>query len=76
MKHEALPHAEHAQVNRKFWHQVIPEVRLSAMRAAGTLLEDGTLRQSSASRLFQDLWNFPDVVFVNRPRNWPVAKTD
>lgn len=63
MKHEALPHAEHAIVNQKFWHLVVPEIRPgSAFRAISNMLADGTLRQSSATRLFQDLWRVPAQV--------------
>lgn len=76
MMHESLPHSEHVKINGKFWRIVVPEIRPSAMRVLSTMLKDNTLRQSSASRVFQDLWNFPDVVFVNRPRNWPAANSD
>lgn len=71
MKHEALPHHVHVVVNQSFWRIVVPEVQMTAFRALGNMLEAGTLRQQSASRLLQDLWAKPSV-FNTRAKNWPV----
>jgi len=70
MRHEALPHHEHRRTNQQFWRLLVPEIRFPAFRAMNTMLADGTLRQSSATRLLRDLWNTPDEYFDDTTRNW------
>lgn len=75
MKHEALPHAEHQEVNARFWRVVVPQMNFPAFRALNTMLAQGTLRQSSATRLLQDLWS-DSSVFNDTNRNWRVKPVD
>ncbi|AZS06696.1 hypothetical protein HOU95_gp111 [Streptomyces phage Hiyaa] len=49
---------------------VIPETREVARTALANMLEMGTLRQSSATRLFQDLWQDPADYFSNIRETW------
>ncbi len=75
MRHEALPHPEHHEVNQRFWRMVVPSINFPAFRALNTMLEQGTLRQSSASRLLQDLWS-DGSMFDDTNRNWRVKPVD
>lgn len=75
MKHEALPHSEHQPNNEQFWPIVVPQVNFPAFRALNNMLDMGTLRQESASRLFQDLWS-DGSLFNDTNRNWRVKPVD
>ncbi|QNJ57660.1 hypothetical protein SEA_KEANU_55 [Streptomyces phage Keanu] len=75
MKHEALPHSEHAEVNERFWPIIVPQINFPAFRAMNTMLKEGTLRQSSAARLEQDLWS-DGSLFDDTNRNWRVKPVD
>lgn len=70
MRHEALPHAEHVQVNERFWRVIIPMINFLAFRAMNTMLEQGTLRQQSATRLLQDLWAEQSTFYDDTQRAW------
>lgn len=70
MRHEALPHAEHAEVNARFWRVIVPMINFPAFRAINTMLDQGTLRQSSASRLLQDLWSESSTLYDDTQRAW------
>lgn len=60
----------------KFFRIVVPETRPTAQRALSDMMDMGTLRQSSASRLFQDLWNTPDEFFADVREAWRAKPTD
>lgn len=54
----------------KFFRIIVPETRPIAQHAISDMLAMGTLRQSSANRLFEDLWNTPDEFFADIREAW------
>lgn len=72
---EDLPHAEHHAINERFWPIIVPSINFPAFRALNGMMAQGTLRQSSATRLFEDLWS-DGSVFDDTNRNWRVKPVD
>lgn len=70
--HEQVPmtHRERRRELIKFYRVLVPETRETARVALASMLEMGTLRQSSATRLFQDLWQDPEGYFSNIRETW------
>ncbi|QJD54002.1 hypothetical protein SEA_GALACTICA_55 [Streptomyces phage Galactica] len=78
MRHEEIPMScgQRRQEAARFFRIVVPESRPQAQRALCTMLEMGTLRQASATRLFQDLWNTPDEFFSNVRETWRAKRSE
>lgn len=72
---EDLPHAEHHEINARFWPIIVPMINFPAFRALNTMSEQGTLRQSSATRLLKDLWSDGSLL-DDTNRNWRVKPVD
>lgn len=78
MRHEEIQMScgQRRQEAAKFFRIVVPETRPVAQRAISTMLEMGTLRQSSTTRLVQDLWNTPDEFFSDIRKTWRSKAAD
>lgn len=72
---ENLPHSEHGPINEKFWPIIVRQTNFPAFRALNGMMSMGTLRQSSATRLFEDLWS-DGSLFDDTNRNWRVKPVD
>ena len=72
---EDLPHTEHQEINARFWPVIVRQINFPAFRALNSMMNMGTLRQSSATRLFEDLWS-DGSLFNDTDRNWRVKPVD
>lgn len=70
--HEAIPmtHKERRRELIRFYRLMVPETQETARIALANMMEMGTLRQSSATRLLQDLWQDPADYFSNIREAW------
>lgn len=78
MRHEEIPMScgQRRGEMAKFYRIILPETKPVALKAISTMMEQGTLRQSSASRLFQDLWNEPNEYFANIRETWRAKRAE
>jgi hypothetical protein len=78
MNHEGIPmsHAQRRAELTRFYRIVVPETRPTARTALSNMLDMGTLRQSSATRLLQDFWQEPDEYFSNICETWRAKRAE
>jgi hypothetical protein len=76
--HEAIPmdHGQRRHELTKFYRILVPETRETARKALSNMMDMGTLRQSSATRLLQDLWQDPGEYFANIRETWRAKSPD
>lgn len=72
MRHESLPltPAERKAELFRYYRVLVPETREVARIALSNMMIEGTLRQSSATRLLRDLWQDPSEYFSDIRTAW------
>lgn len=78
MRHEALPltPAERKAELYRLYRLIVPETNEVARNALSNMLASGTLRQSSATRLLQSLWQDPTEYFSDIREAWRAQRAD